>query len=143
LNRLIIVNNSEVGTLRGLHGQVGNSAESKIIFCVSGVFFDVILDLRKHSESFGKWSCRMIKSNQEGLIVPKGIWHGYQTLEPDTSVVYLVNGYYVPSKNISVNPFDDDLKIDWPLPVNRISKADKEGLSFRKFLEKYHPDASI
>lgn len=143
LDRLIVVNNPEIGTLRGLHGQLGDSAESKVVFGISGVFFDVFLDLRTNSQSFGKWGCRTITSNREGLILPKGIWHGYQTLDPNTSVGYLVNGNYVPSRNISVNPFDNDLQINWPIPVTRISDADKYGLSFHNFLSKFYQDGSI
>ena len=130
LNSLSMATNDETGTLRGLHFQISPYQEEKVIICLRGAIFDVIVDLREGSPTIGKWASIELKSNQPAsLFLPKGFAHGYQTLTPDTSVFYGLSSEYLPEKARSLKFSDGDLNISWPLPVSQISLKDSQGIS--------------
>ncbi len=85
------------GTLRGMHYQIGDGAEVKIVRCIRGAFFDVVLDMRANSPTFGKsFGADLTQDNRLMMYVPRGVAHGLITLQDDTETFYLVNNFYSP-----------------------------------------------
>lgn len=106
----------EKGVLRGLHFQVFPHAQDKLIRVLRGAIFDVAVDLRIDSPSYGKWtSCLLSSQSFNQLLIPKGFAHGFLTLEPDCEVAYKVSAPYAPSADRSLAYDDPALAIDWPL----------------------------
>lgn len=117
----------ERGTLRGLHFQSLPHAQTKLIRVVSGSIFDVAVDLRTGSPSFGKWVSVILRAIDGNMIlVPKGFAHGYLTLESDTEVYYKVDDYYHPSAEGGLIWSDSDLSINWPLHGNTPILSDRD-----------------
>lgn len=115
------------GTLRGLHFQYAPHCETKIVTCTSGKIFDVAVDLRKGSTTFLEWcGAELSAENQQSLVVPPGFAHGFQTLEDDTEIIYLVTAAYSAESESGVHPFDTALNISWPLAVSEISVRDTQ-----------------
>ncbi len=113
------------GTLRGLHFQKKPFEEMKIVYCIRGSIYDVVLDLRDKSKTFKKYLGVKINSDDRtGIIIPKGCAHGFQTLKPDTEVVYFTTQYYNQLKETGINFLDTNLKIKLPLRVTNISHKD-------------------
>ena len=117
--------NRDAGTVRGLHFQRAPAAESKVVRCLRGALRDVIVDLRAGSPQFGSWEAVELSSdNYNMLYVPPGFAHGFQTLLPDTEVLYLHSAPYSPEHEGGVAHDDTDLDIDWTLPVKNLSARD-------------------
>lgn len=137
LNSLAIANNLIAGTIRGLHFQTGPNAEEKIIKCIRGQIFDVVVDLRPQSSTFGQWSSILLDADSDvTLHLPIGIAHGYQSLEDNSQVLYGLTGKH-DSKNAHVIKYDDKrLNINWPMNQINISSRDMSGLSFEKAIER-------
>ncbi len=107
---------AEKGTLRGLHFQVRPFAQDKLIRVLKGSIFDVAVDLRKSSPTYGKWvSCVLSPESFNQLLVPKGFAHGFLTLEPSTEVFYKVSAPYAPQCDRAIRYDDPAIAIDWPL----------------------------
>lgn len=121
-----IVSNPTLGTLRGLHFQSGHNAENKIIQCVGGKAFDVVLDIRKESDTYRKYVGLEIgpKCKFQGLFVPAGCAHGYLTLEPDTSLIYFMDSAYAPEASQGIRWDDPNWMISWPFEPYLISQQD-------------------
>jgi dTDP-4-dehydrorhamnose 3,5-epimerase len=113
------------GTIRGLHYQVEPFLESKIISCIKGSVMDVLLDLRPTSETYGKYACYHLTPGSRSLLVPPLVAHGFQSLEDETTLLYLHSNDYSPDNSQGVNPLDPDLAIKWPLPISSISESDR------------------
>lgn len=114
------------GTLRGMHYQLAPKAEDKIIRCLRGTLFDVIIDLRPESPTFLRhFSIQLTGENRTMLYVPKGFAHGFITLEPDTEAFYLVTEYYAPDRERGLRYNDPKFGISWPLEPVVISDKDK------------------
>ena len=129
--------NPNTGTLRGLHFQVNPFAEEKLITCIQGAVYDVIVDLRPSSRTFGKWtSFELSGTNLLQIYLPKGIAHGFQTLEPNSIVHYCLSASYAPEHSYVINPYGD-LDISWPLETIHVSDKDKNGLTFFAGAQKY------
>lgn len=112
-------------TVRGLHFQYPPYAETKIVRCLKGRIFDVILDLRKNSPSFLQWQAvELSEDNFKALYIPKGCAHGFQTLEDECELLYFHDEFYNPSQEGAVNFADPAFGINWPLPVSFISERD-------------------
>jgi dTDP-4-dehydrorhamnose 3,5-epimerase len=114
------------GTLRGFHFQEAPAAETKLVRCVSGAAFDVIVDLRVGSPSFGQWtSVEITGRNRCAVYVPRGFAHAFQTLEPDTELLYLVSESHSPAHEKGLSCLDPELGIPWPLPITAWSDRDR------------------
>jgi dTDP-4-dehydrorhamnose 3,5-epimerase len=114
------------GTLRGLHYQRPPRAETKIVKCVRGSVFDVIVDLRKGSPTFLKWYDELLSAeNMKMMYIPEGFAHGFQTLEPNSELLYLHTEFFSPEHEGGISYNDPLLNIDWPLAVENISEKDK------------------
>lgn len=128
--------NSFSGTVRGIHIQLPPFSESKLITCLSGAIFDVIVDLRDSSPTFKSWSrIELASTNLQQLYVPEGFAHGYQTLENDTHLLYVITGKHSVTHSRRINYQDLALAIQWPLGVTEISEADKKARSMNSLLE--------
>lgn len=115
------------GTLRGLHFQAPPAAETKIVRCTRGVAFDVIVDLRAGSATYGKWYGEELSAdNRVMLYVPKGFAHGFQTLRDETEIDYEITPAYVPDAARGVRFDDPTLAIGWPLVDVVVSSRDRE-----------------
>ncbi|HUW93596.1 MAG TPA: dTDP-4-dehydrorhamnose 3,5-epimerase [Bacteroidales bacterium] len=127
----------KAGTIRGLHYQLAPFSETKLARCIRGRVFDVAVDLRKESETFGKWfGIDLSEENRKMLLIPQGFAHGFCTLTDEAEVVYKVDNIYTPSHEIGILWSDEDLRIQWPLsgtPV--ISEKDSKNMTFREFKE--------
>lgn len=118
--------NREAGTLRGLHYQRDPYWEAKIVQCLRGAVFDVILDLRAESPTFGRWhAVELSARSRRMLYVPERFAHGFQALEPDTEVSYMISTFYVPEASRGIRYDDPSLAIPWPKPVTQISARDR------------------
>jgi dTDP-4-dehydrorhamnose 3,5-epimerase len=120
-----ISQNIHKGTLRGLHYQLPPHEEVKMIRCVQGTIFDVIIDLRKDSATYLQWRGFELRAdNHRMLYVPKGCAHGYLTLEDYTTVSYMVTASYHPECERAVRWNDPIINIKWPGPATIISEKD-------------------
>lgn len=125
--------NKQMGTTRGLHFQYEPNAESKIIRCINGKIFDVVVDIRQNSPTFLKClAIELSEKNKLMLYIPKGFAHGFQTLKNNTEIIYLHSENYNPKNEGSLNIKDPLLNISWPLEIKNLSKRDSE----HKFLDK-------
>lgn len=114
------------GTIRGMHVQVPPAPEAKLIRCTRGSMFDVVLDLRPNSASYGKWCVEELSAeNGRMLYVPELCAHGYQTLEDDTEMYYLTSQFYTPAAATGVRFDDPAFGIEWPLPATVVSEQDR------------------
>ena len=104
------------GTLRGLHWQVAPHAEAKLVRCVRGALWDVIVDLRSESTSYGRhFGARLDAGSGRALYVPEGLAHGYVTLEDHTEVFYQMSEYYHPESARGIRWNDPSFSIEWPV----------------------------
>jgi len=115
----------EAGSVRGLHFQRNPKAESKVVRCISGAIFDVLVDLRVGSPSFGKWlGFELNEVNRTMVYIPKGFAHGFQTLLPNSELLYMHSEIYNPECEGGVKFDDPILNIVWPMPIADISARD-------------------
>lgn len=117
--------NFKKGVLRGLHFQKGDASEVKLVRCVRGEIFDVIVDIRPNSNTYLQhFSAKLTEDNQTSIYVPRGFAHGYQTLTDGASVHYMVSALYTPGSEGGMRYDDPTLAIEWPLPPTEISAKD-------------------
>ena len=111
-----ISNNTKRGTLRGLHYQMGAYAEDKMIQCIKGCVFDVLVNVDVDSSDYGKWiSIELSEDNGRMVYVPSKYAHGFQTLEDDTIMLYHMGNYYNAGAATGFNCFSGRLNINWPI----------------------------
>lgn len=107
---------AEAGTIRGLHFQAPPRAQDKLVRCGRGALFDVAVDIRKGSPTYGRWvGVELSFENGRQLLVPAGFAHGFCTLEPDTEIIYKCTDTYAPETEGAVLWNDPEIGIDWPL----------------------------
>jgi len=116
----------KMGTIRGLHYQSPPYAEDKIVRCISGRVFDVMVDLRKGSSTFGQYHSVLLDSAKMNMVyIPKGFAHGFQTLEDDCQMLYLHTEFYAPDYDRGIYYDSPNLDIKWPLEALDLSDKDK------------------
>lgn len=117
---------ARAGTLRGLHYQKAPYAEDKLIRCVRGAVFDVLVDLRADSPTFLQWEgIELTAENRRQVLIPKGFAHGFQSLVDDTEVAYQVSAAYAPEAEAGLRWDDPVLRITWPLTPSELSDKDR------------------
>jgi dTDP-4-dehydrorhamnose 3,5-epimerase len=117
--------NIKRGTLRGLHFQRAPHEEAKIVRCTRGAVFDVIVDLRRDSATFGQWfGAELSADNRTALFVPRGFAHGFQTLAENSEIYYQIDTEYVVEASTGVRWNDPSIGIRWPLDVAAMSDRD-------------------
>lgn len=115
------------GTLRGMHFQRPPDAEVKMVKCVSGQIFDVMVDLRRGSDTFGQWYGEELSAqNHRMFYIPKGVAHGFQVCSDGCEMIYWHSEFYEPNSEGGINPLDESIGINWPLGITEISNRDKK-----------------
>ena len=136
---VVQINNSlskDKGTLRGIHYQLHPKAETKIVRCIRGSLYDVIIDLRPDSPTFLKWfGAELSAENRTMMFVPKGFGHAFLTLEENTEALYLVTEFYSPENERGIRWNDPAISIEWPITPLVISDKD---MKHRDFNIHYH-----
>jgi dTDP-4-dehydrorhamnose 3,5-epimerase len=113
------------GTVRGMHFQFPPKAEAKLVSCLRGAVWDVAVDIRQGSPTFLRWHAEELSAtNQRALLIPTGFAHGFQTLEPDSELLYLHSEPYDLACEGALNPRDPALAISWPKEISSISEKD-------------------
>jgi dTDP-4-dehydrorhamnose 3,5-epimerase len=134
VTRICQANNSlsiQKGTLRGMHYQLAPKAETKVVRCIRGALYDVILDLRRGSSTFGEsYGAELTADNRRMMYVPKGFAHGFITLVDDTEALYLVDEFYSPENERGIRYDDPKFRLQWPAAPTIISDRDKAHPSF-------------
>src|SRR5262245_27528955 len=119
------------GTLRGMHYQREPHSEVKLLRCLRGTIWDVIIDIRPNSPTFRCWQgFELSDSNRHQLYVPKGFAHGFQTLTENVEVSYLISESYSPAAACGIRHNDPIFSLAWPLPVSDISDKDRSWPDF-------------
>lgn len=117
----------EPGVLRGMHFQTPPKAQTKLVRSTTGVIYDVLVDLRVGSPSYGKWEGYILSEfNHRQLLVPKGFAHGFMTLTPNCNVQYKVDELYSQEHDGGIYFDDKEIGIEWPMPVNKLVISDKD-----------------
>lgn len=124
------------GTLRGLHYQLNPKAQTKLVRCTRGAIFDVAVDIRKGSPTFGKWfGIELTAENKKQLLIPKGFAHGFITLTEDVEVQYKVDEFYAPECDRSIIWNDPQIGIEWPINIQPILSTKDENAPLLKDAE--------
>jgi dTDP-4-dehydrorhamnose 3,5-epimerase len=134
ITQFVQVNNSlsaKKGTLRGMHYQIAPQAETKLVRCIRGALYDVILDLRPDSPTFGRsFGAELSAENRQMMYVPKGFAHGFLTLSDDAEAFYFVDEFYGPEFERGVRWDDPRFAIAWPIPPEVLSDKDRQWRDF-------------
>jgi dTDP-4-dehydrorhamnose 3,5-epimerase len=121
------ISRSKHGVLRGLHYQTGNAAQAKLIRCSKGKVFDVAVDVRKDSPTFGKHVAITLSEDKAQMLwIPRGFAHGFLVLSPEAEVVYKMDNFHSPTHEAGVLWNDPSLDISWPAQPSIISEKDKK-----------------
>jgi dTDP-4-dehydrorhamnose 3,5-epimerase len=132
-----IAANRRRGTIRGMHFQFPPTAETKYVRCMRGAMLDVIVDLRPESPTYLRHiAVELSAQNQRGLYIPTGFAQGYQTLEDDTDILYMMGEFYTPAAQSGLRHDDPMLGLSWPLALEAISEKDENW----ELLEEVEPE---
>lgn len=116
---------ARAGTIRGLHLQKAPHSEAKLIQCLRGSVFDVVVDLRRNSKTYGRWLGEILsEENKKMILVSRGFAHGYQALEDNSVIQYPVSEYYSPEDEIGIRWNDPFFRIEWPIKKVIVSEKD-------------------
>ncbi|VFU08114.1 dTDP-4-dehydrorhamnose 3,5-epimerase [Methylocella tundrae] len=136
---------AKAGTIRGLHFQLPPAAQTKLVRALRGSIFDVAVDLRQGSPTFGRWIGETLTaSGGEQLLIPRGFAHAFCTLEDDAEVAYKVDDFYAPKCDSGLIWNDPDLSIDWPIDPASVILSDKDAKlgSFKAFASPFRYEAA-
>jgi len=126
------------GTIRGLHFQYKPFTEAKLVKCIKGSLFNVFVDLRKDSETFGKWDSVILNEEDKKLIfIPKGFANGFCILKDDTEIIYKSDNIYNSEYEGQIRWNDVDLNINWPSSNPILSEKDLQSMSFNDFIREH------
>lgn len=118
---------AQKGVLRGLHYQLPPRAQDKLVRVVRGSIFDVAVDIRRGSPTFGQWVAVELSAGKwNQILVPKGFAHGFVTLQDDTEVIYKVTDLYSPEHDRSIRYDDPDIGVEWPWPAAELQLSEKD-----------------
>jgi len=124
--------------IRGLHFQLPPFAETKLVRCVRGAVYDVFVDLRKNSPSFGKWGNVELSEEKHNMVyIPRGFAHGFCTLTTESDVVYKVDNAYTPEAECGLLWNDPDLAIAWPVSQPVLSIKDAHNVTLKEFMRNH------
>jgi dTDP-4-dehydrorhamnose 3,5-epimerase len=124
---------SRAGTVRGMHFQRAPHEEVKVIRCIAGAIYDVLIDVRPASPTYMQWEAyELAAGDARQLYVPTGFAHGFQTLVPATEVAYMMTAFYAPESADGIRHDDPAFRISWPLPVAEISARDRGWPDYRR-----------
>ena len=133
----LVMSYSKRNVIRGLHMQL-NNPQGKYVSVIKGKIFDVCVDLRKNSKTFGKYFSVVIsEKNSKSIFVPPGFAHGFCALDKENYVIYSCTKYRDAKSEVAINFNDRNLKIKWPVKKAIVSKKDKSAISFNEYLKKY------
>jgi dTDP-4-dehydrorhamnose 3,5-epimerase len=139
VKKIVQVNHSitiKQGTIRGMHFQRVPMAEIKMVKCLRGSAFDVIIDLRKDSPTFLKWHGEILSAeNMKMMVVPEGFAHGFQSMEQNSELLYFTTNFYSPEHEGVVRYDDPLIGISWPMKATDISEKDKKQPSLKRDFE--------
>ena len=122
-----LTSTSRCGTIRGLHFQFPPHSEKKLVTCIRGRVWDVIVDIRAGSPTFLMWHAEeLTDENHRSLLIPEGFAHGFQTLSDDVEMLYCHSAPYVQTAEGGLYPLDPTLQISWPLPITELSVRDQQ-----------------
>lgn len=128
---------SSYGVIRGIHLQADPFAQTKLVRVLEGAIFDVAVDLRQGSATYGKWfGLELSAENHLQLLIPKGFGHGFSVLSETATVFYKCDVLYHPEAEVGIRFDDKDLAIDWKIPADKVSVSQKDTIlpSFKQFL---------
>ena len=132
----LVMSYSKKNVIRGLHLQTQNS-QGKFVTVIKGRVFDIAVDLRKNSKTYGEYfSCILSEKNSNSIYIPPGFAHGFQALDKENYIIYNCTKYRNKKSEITIKHNDKNLKIKWPLKRQIVSKKDKEAISFLEFKKK-------
>ena len=118
---------SSYGVVRGLHCQLGESAQAKLVRVLSGTVLDVAVDIRRDSATFGKYvAVELSDKNKRQLFIPRGFLHGFSVLSDTAVFAYKCDNLYNPSSEFGVRFDDADIGVDWRIPLDKIIVSDKD-----------------
>ena len=133
-----VISFSKKNVIRGLHIQTKNP-QGKYLSVLKGKIFDVALDLRKDSKTFGKHFTTIIsENNSKSIFIPKGFAHGFCTLEKENYIMYSNSNYRHKRSELGIKYNDKELKIKWPIKKPIISKKDSKNMSFSEFKQRFY-----
>jgi dTDP-4-dehydrorhamnose 3,5-epimerase len=128
---------SSYGVVRGLHFQIGDHAQAKLVRVIKGSVLDVAVDIRVDSPTFGKsFSVVLTDENEQQLFIPRGFAHGFSVLSPTATFFYKCDNYYNKASEGGINPYDQDLNIDWQVALEDavLSAKDSAALGWKDFV---------
>ena len=127
--KIVQINHSRthaVGAVRGLHFQFPPHSEMKLVRCLKGRVLDVAVDLRRESPTFLKWHAEELSpENNRMMVIPEGMAHGFQVLEPDSELLYLHTAFYDATAEGGIRFDEPRVSVEWPLPVSDLSDRDR------------------
>ena len=130
---------SKKGVLRGLHAQISPDEQAKIVSVKKGLIQDVVLDIRKGSETFGMFETYTLSGeNNNQLYISEGFAHGFLTCSDEADIYYKVNAKYNPDSEVTIKFDDPELKINWKEKVISISEKDRHGISLSEYVNRFH-----
>ena len=123
------------GVVRGMHGR-SNKGEAKLVRCAHGAVFDVVVDARVGSPTFGQVRTFVLDDQTARQVyIPRGFLHGYQALTSVTDFCYKIDDFYGPGEDTTVNFADPELAVPWPAPITIVSQRDRQGQSWAEYKE--------